>query len=71
MKLLIDMNLPPEWVNIFEKNGLHAVYWSDIGDPRASDSSIMTWARENNYVVFTRDLDFEQYWQLQVCPDPV
>ena len=58
MKLLIDMNLPPEWVNVFVDNGLHAVHWNDIGDPRASDRTIMAWARENNYVVFTRDLDF-------------
>lgn len=58
MKLLIDMNLPPEWVNVFVENGLHAVHWRDIGDPRASDCTIMAWARENNYVVFTRDLDF-------------
>ena len=58
MKLLIDMNLPPEWVNVFVENGLHAVHWRDIGDPRASDTTIMTWACENDYVVFTRDLDF-------------
>ena len=58
MKLLIDMNLPPEWVNVFEQHGLHAVHWREIGDPRASDTVIMAWARENEYVVFTRDLDF-------------
>lgn len=58
MKFLIDMNLPPEWVNIFEQSGWHAVHWQEVGDPRASDESIMAWARQNTYVVFTRDLDF-------------
>jgi len=29
-----------------------------VGNPRASDSSIMEWARVNGYVVFTHDLDF-------------
>ena len=58
MKFLIDMNLPPEWVNVFEQHGWHAIHWQEVGDPRASDKSIMAWARQNGYVVFTRDLDF-------------
>ena len=58
MKFLIDMNLPPEWVNIFQQHGWHAVHWHEIGEPSASDSTIMAWARRHNYVVFTRDLDF-------------
>ena len=58
MKFLIDMNLPPEWVNIFEQHGWHAVHWQEVGEPNASDSTIMAWARQHNYVVFTRDLDF-------------
>lgn len=58
MKFLIDMNLPPEWVNVFEQHGWHAVHWQEVGDPRASDKSIMAWARQNDHVVFTRDLDF-------------
>jgi len=58
MEFLIDMNLPPEWVNVFEQHGWHAVHWQEVGDPRASDKSIMAWARQNDYVVFTRDLDF-------------
>ena len=52
MKFLIDMNLPPEWVNVFEQHGWHAVHWQEVGDPRASDKSIMAWARQNGYVVF-------------------
>ena len=30
MKLLIDMNLSPLWVEFFERNGLYAVHWSRI-----------------------------------------
>jgi predicted nuclease of predicted toxin-antitoxin system len=58
MKLLIDMNLSPLWVEFFERNGLYAVHWSRIGDPGATDSTIMEWARSDGYVVFTHDLDF-------------
>lgn len=58
MKLLIDMNLSPQWVSVFEAEGWSAIHWSTIGDPRAEDQEIMRWARENAYVVFTHDLDF-------------
>ena len=58
MKLLIDMNLSPLWVAVFEKEGLEAIHWTDVGDPRAPDSDIMRWARDNGYTVFTHDLDF-------------
>lgn len=58
MKLLIDMNLSPDWVNLFAQNGMEASHWSNIGDPRAYDQVIMDWARTNGYVVITHDLDF-------------
>ena len=58
MKLLIDMNLSPDWVKVFEKYNIEAVHWSNIGDPRARDTVIMEWARTNGYIVFTHDLDF-------------
>jgi len=58
MKLLVDMNLPPEWVEEFTHHGFEAAHWSTVGDPRASDRVIMDWARSNHFVVFTHDLDF-------------
>jgi predicted nuclease of predicted toxin-antitoxin system len=58
MKILIDMNLPPRWIQIFVEAGWEAVHWSQVGAPTASDREIMVWARENGYVVFTHDLDF-------------
>ena len=32
MKILIDMNLSPEWVAVFENHGWSAVHWSTVGD---------------------------------------
>jgi predicted nuclease of predicted toxin-antitoxin system len=58
VKLVIDMNLSIEWIAELAKHGWQAVHWSTIGDPRASDSAIMAWARSNDCVVFTHDLDF-------------
>jgi predicted nuclease of predicted toxin-antitoxin system len=58
MKLLIDMNLSPDWVKVFEKYNIEVVHWSIIGAPRARGAVIMEWARTNEYIVFTHDLDF-------------
>lgn len=58
MKLLIDMNLSPDWVEVLGRHGWEAMHWSTIGDPRAPDRVIMDWARRNGHVVFTHDLDF-------------
>jgi predicted nuclease of predicted toxin-antitoxin system len=57
MKILVDMNLPPEWVEFFAAHGIEAVHWSRLGDPRARHSEIMAWARERRHIVFTHDLD--------------
>ena len=58
MKILVDMNLSPDWVAVLTNHELAAVHWSTVGDPRAEDTVIMDWARDNGYVVFTHDLDF-------------
>jgi predicted nuclease of predicted toxin-antitoxin system len=58
MKILIDMNLSPQWCVVLIKHGWEARHWSAVGDPRAQDAVIMEWALSNGYVVFTHDLDF-------------
>ena len=58
MKLLIDMNLTPDWVRYLAEAGFQAVHWSTVGANTAPDVEIMTYALTEGYVVFTRDLDF-------------
>ena len=58
IKLLIDMNLSPDWVPVLKTHGWSAIHWSTVGNPRASDDAIMNWAVMNEYVVVTHDLDF-------------
>jgi predicted nuclease of predicted toxin-antitoxin system len=58
MRLLVDMNLSPRWVELFTDAGIDAVHWSSIGAANAPDSEIMTYADANGYVVLTHDLDF-------------
>lgn len=58
MKLIVDMNLSPRWVDLLTGAGVQAVHWSMIGQHNAPDSEIMAYATTNDYVVLTHDLDF-------------
>ena len=58
MKILIDMNLSPDWVAAFAANGIETIHWSSVGEHNAKDEEILDYARTNGYVVFTHDLDF-------------
>ena len=58
MKLLLDMNLSPDWVEVLAAEGVDAVHWSKIGSPSAADKELMAWAKSNVHIVLTHDLDF-------------
>jgi predicted nuclease of predicted toxin-antitoxin system len=58
MKILIDMNLSPDWVAAFAAEDIESIHWSTVGDPKAQDREIIQYARTNGYIVFTHDLDF-------------
>jgi hypothetical protein len=58
VKILIDMNLSPAWAETLKSAGFEADHWSTLGDIRAADSTILSWARSNGYVLLTHDLDF-------------
>jgi len=48
MKILIDMNLSPRWVNFLVAAGFETVHWSQIGAANAPDSEVMKWAADHN-----------------------
>jgi predicted nuclease of predicted toxin-antitoxin system len=56
--IVVDMNLSPDWGPLLQLHGHSATHWSKIGDPKALDSDIMDWARNNGHIVLTHDLDF-------------
>lgn len=58
MKLLVDMNLSPRWIDLLVDAGIEAAHWSTLGKNNAPDSEIMAYANANDYVVLTHDLDF-------------
>ena len=58
MIVLLDMNIPLKYSSLLADRGIQSLRWSDIGAPNASDKEIMAYARENNCIVLTCDLDF-------------
>ncbi|HOM14390.1 MAG TPA: DUF5615 family PIN-like protein [Rubrivivax sp.] len=58
MRLLVDMNLSPRWVDLLTGAGFEASHWSTVGAMNAPDAAIMAYALEEDFVVLTHDLDF-------------
>jgi len=58
VKLLVDMNLSPSWVDRLARYGFETVHWSTIGAATAPDVEILAWANEHEFVLITNDLDF-------------
>lgn len=58
MRLLIDTNLSPRWVEALATAGIEAAHWSPTGPLNAPDTQIMAHARAGNWTVLTHDLDF-------------
>ena len=58
MKLLIDINLSPNWLDFLRSAGIEAAHWASVGEPDAPDTDIAAYAAANDYVILTHDLDF-------------
>ncbi len=58
MNLLLDMNLSPVLARLLSSHRHDVVHWSEVGDCRATDVTILAWAREQGRVLVTHDLDF-------------
>lgn len=70
MKILIDMNLSPQWVEFFDHAGFESVHWSMLGPPSAADAAIMDFPRDHGMVIFTHDLDFGALLARRKAPQP-
>ncbi len=58
MNLLLDMNLSPVLTRLLSTHGHDVVHWAEVGDYRATDVAILTWARAHGRVLVTHDLHF-------------
>lgn len=60
MRILIDMNLTPRWVQYLNGAGHVVCHWSSVGKTAAKDAEICAYAREYGFALLTNDLDFPQ-----------
>jgi predicted nuclease of predicted toxin-antitoxin system len=58
VKLLVDMNLSPSWIDRLARHGFEAAHWSTVGAATAPDYEILAWANEHGFALVTNDLDF-------------
>ena len=58
MKIILDMNIPYKYAVLLAKRGIECIRWSDVGSPSAEDTEIMEYARNNDFIILTYDLDF-------------
>jgi predicted nuclease of predicted toxin-antitoxin system len=58
MKILVDMNLSPRWVDFLRSAGYEATHRSKIGPHDARDDIVLRWAVDHSHIVLTSDLDF-------------
>ena len=52
------MNIPLKYAELLAEKGVESLRWSDVGTANAADTEIMAYARSNDYIVLTYDLDF-------------
>jgi predicted nuclease of predicted toxin-antitoxin system len=58
MKILVDMNLSPKWVDFLIENGIEAAHWSTIGSSNSPDTDIFAYAKKHDFTIFTNDCKF-------------
>lgn len=58
VRLLLDMNLSPQWVEVLNSHDHECRHWSQIGNGDDPDDVLLGWAREHDAVLITADLDF-------------
>ena len=71
MKLLFDENLSPRLVQALESVYLESAHVHTLGLRGASDSAIWERARQEDYVIISKDNDFRQLSFLHGAPPKV
>jgi predicted nuclease of predicted toxin-antitoxin system len=69
MKILCDVHIALKTVRFFEENGVEAQHVNRILDKwRTKDSDIARHADKNDYIVLTKDADFQATHLLNLTP---
>src|SRR4028119_2113615 len=60
MKLLFDQNLSPRLPKILADVFPHSVHVREIGFVEATDTEIWNYAKANDFIIVSKDTDFQQ-----------
>lgn len=71
MKLLLDENLSRRLVPFLQNDFPGSTQVALIGLEQADDRAIWRYAKENGYIIVTRDADFEELSAIHGTPPPV
>ena len=71
MKLLLDQNLSPRLVRRLADLYPNSTHVSEIGLDRALDRDVWDYARQHDYLIVTKDVDFSEFSLLQGFPPKV
>jgi predicted nuclease of predicted toxin-antitoxin system len=58
LEFLADMNISPLTVEQLRQQGLNVIRVSEIMKSNSKDKEVLAYARDNNKVLITQDLDF-------------
>ena len=71
MKLLLDENLSRRLVPFLQNEFPGSTQVAVVGLERADDNSIWLYAKENGFIIVTRDADFEELSAIHGAPPQV
>lgn len=71
MKLLLDENLSRRLVPFLQNEFPDSTQVALVGLEQADDRIIWRYAKENGYIIVTRDADFEELSAIHGAPPPV
>lgn len=71
MKLLLDQNLSPRLVRRLADLYPDSTHVTEVGLDRSLDRDVWTYARQHDYLIVTKDVDFSEFSLLQGFPPKV
>lgn len=71
MKLLFDQNLSPRLINLLSSLYPDSEHVQQIGLARAQDFEVWKFARQNNFIIVSRDADFSELSIVHSCPPKI
>ena len=70
MTLLLDMNISPKLVELLLMRQVKAMHWINVGKSDATDMEIMEYAKKNDCIMVTYDLDFSTMLSITQAKKP-